>query len=229
MIAAVAAAPSASNGMPFNWFDVLVVVVLGFGLFRGRRNGMSRELLPVLEWLVLVPVCGLVYPKIAAEVNGLFQDMLWSCLVGYLAPAVAVLVVFKILKNVFGEKLANSDFFKGGEYYLAMPAGALRYACVLVFALALLNAPVYTLADIMAQKASDQKNFGGGNSDFQGNFFPHLFQVQAAVFKDSIIGPRIKDNLGMLLINTGQPGDATQPGNNAPVPPKKKPIIKIGY
>jgi hypothetical protein len=53
--------------------------------------------------------------------------------------------------------------------------------------------------------------------------------VQSAVFKESIIGPHIKDNLGMLLINTGQPGDATQPGTNAPVPPKKKPIIKIGY
>jgi hypothetical protein len=33
----------------------------------------------------------------------------------------------------------------------------------------------------------------------------------------------------MLLINTGQPGDATQPESNAPAPPKKKPIIKIGY
>jgi uncharacterized membrane protein required for colicin V production len=220
MIAAVAAAPSASNGMPFNWFDVLVVVVLGFGLFRGRRNGMSRELLPVLEWLVLVPVCGLVYPKIAAEVNGLFQDMLWSCLVGYLAPAVAVLVVFKILKNVFGEKLANSDFFKGGEYYLAMLAGTLRYACALLFVLALLNARVYTPAEIAQQASFDQKTFGGGV--YQGNYFPRLSQVQASVFKQSFLGPRIKDYLGLLLINTGQPG------TGGAQPPRKQPVIKIG-
>jgi len=50
-----AAAPPATNGMPFNWFDVFVVVLLGFGLFRGRRNGMSKELLPTLQWVVLVP------------------------------------------------------------------------------------------------------------------------------------------------------------------------------
>ena len=54
MIAAAVAAP-ATNAMSFNWFDMVVVVVLGFGLFRGRRNGMSKELIPLLEWLVLVP------------------------------------------------------------------------------------------------------------------------------------------------------------------------------
>jgi uncharacterized membrane protein required for colicin V production len=196
-----------------------VLVVLGFGLFRGRRNGMAKELLPVLQWLVMVPVCGLCYPMLASMLAG-FLPALWSCLAAYLALALAVFIVFTILKQQFDEKLVKSNFFKGGEYYLGMLAGMVRYACVLLFVLALLHAPVYTQAEIAQQTAYDQKNFGGGL--FAGNYFPHLFQVQAAVFKESFLGPRIKDNAGMLLINT------RQPGAGGAQPPKKQPVIKIG-
>jgi uncharacterized membrane protein required for colicin V production len=216
-----AAAPPATNGMPFNWFDMAVVVVLGFGLFRGRRNGMSKELLPLLQWLVMVTVCGLGYTMLAGVLAGLIPDKLWNCLVAYLALALAVFIVFTILKRQLDDKLVKSNYFKGGEYYLGMLSGMVRYACVLLFVLALLNARVYTPAEIAQQKAFDEKNFGGGL--FAGNYFPHLFQVQAAVFKDSFLGPHIKDNAGMLLINTGQSGaDSSQP-------PKKQPVIKIGY
>jgi uncharacterized membrane protein required for colicin V production len=221
MIAAAAAAPPATNGLPFNWFDAVVVVLLGFGLFRGRRNGMAKELLPTLQWLVLLPVCGLGYPRLGGALTGFVPDQLWNNVVAYLALALAVFIVFTILKRQLDDKLVKSNYFKGGEYYLGMLSGMVRYACVLLFVLALLNAPVYAPAEIAQQKAFDQKNFGGGL--FAGNYFPHLFQVQAAVFKDSFVGPRIKDHLGMLLINTGQSGaDSSQP-------PKKQPVIKIGY
>jgi uncharacterized membrane protein required for colicin V production len=229
MIAA-AAASTATHGLPFNWFDIAAVVVLGFGLFRGRRNGMSKELLPLVQWLVIVSVSGLVYPKLAGVLAGFVPDKFWTCLLSYLALALVVFIVFTILKQQIAEKVVARDFFKGGEYYLGMMAGLVRYACVMIFVLALLNAPVFTAAEISAQLARDQNNFGGGaNSGFAGNYFPHVFQVQAAVFKDSFLGPRIKDNLGILLINTGQSGaDAAKPGQNAPAPPKKKPVIKIG-
>jgi len=220
MIAAAAAAPPATNGLPFNWFDIVVVVVLGFGLFRGRRNGMAKEFLPLLEWLVMVPVCGLGYVMLAGVLAGFLPDPLWICLAAYLALALVVFIVFTVLKRLFAEKLVKSDFFKGGEYYLGMLSGLVRYACVLMFVLALLNAPVFTPAEIAQQTAFDKKNFGGGL--FAGNYFPHLVQVQSAVFKESFLGPRIKDNAGMLLINTGQTGvgDAQPPG--------QQPVIKIG-
>ncbi len=220
MFAAAAAAPPVTNGMALDWFDMVAVVVLGFGLFRGRRNGMAKELLPLLEWLVLVPVCGLGYALLAGVLAGFIPDKLWSCLVAYLALALAVFIFFAILKQQFAEKLEKSNFFKGGEYYLGMLSGMVRYACMLLFVLALLNAPVFTPAQIAQMKAYDQTNLGGGV--FAGNYFPHLFEVQAAVFKDSFVGPRIKDDLGMLLINTGQPGAG------GAQPPKKQPVIKIG-
>jgi uncharacterized membrane protein required for colicin V production len=223
MAAAAAAAPPATNGLPFNWFDAVVVLVLGFGLFRGRKNGMSKEFLTFLQWLVLVPVCGLGYPMLAGALTGFIPDKLWSCIAAYMALALTVFIVFAILQRKFAEQLVKSDIFKGGEYYLGMLAGLVRYACVLLFVLALLNARVYTPAEITAQRARDQKNFGGGpGSGFQGNFFPHLFTVQEVVFKESLLGKCVKDNLNVLLINTGQPGAG------GAQPPKPQPVIKIG-
>ncbi len=230
MIAA-AAAPTATNGMPFNWFDIAAVVVLGFGLFRGRRNGMSKDLLPLVQWLVMVPVCGLVYPKLAGVLARFVPDKFWTCLVSYLALAMVVFIVFTVLRRQIAEKVVGADFFKGGEYYLGMMAGLVRYACMLIFVLALMNAPVFTAAEIAAQVSRDQQNFGGGaGTGFSGSFFPHFPQIQTAVFKDSFLGPRIKNTPGILLINTDQPGiGGAQLGQNAPAPPKKKPVIKIGY
>jgi uncharacterized membrane protein required for colicin V production len=229
MIIAAAAAQPVTNGMPFNWFDAVAVAVLGFGLFRGRRNGMSKELLPLLEWLVLVPLCGLAYPLLGGLMSGFVTDPLWNGLLAYLSLAMVVFITFTILKHQLAEKLVKSDFFKSGEYYMGMLAGMVRYVCVLIFVLALLNAPVYTAADIAAQRARDQQNFGGGaGSGFSGNYFPHLSTIQAGVFKESFLGPRIEDYAGKLLINTGKLGaNGSQPGKGTPAKPK--PIIKIGY
>jgi uncharacterized membrane protein required for colicin V production len=230
MIAAAAAAPTATHGMPFNWFDIVAVVLLGFGLFRGRRNGMSKELLPLVQWLVIVSVSGLVYPKLAGLLAGFIPDKFWTCFLSYLALATVVFIVFTFIKQQIAEKLVAGDFFKGGEYYLGMMAGLVRYACVLMFVLALMNAPVFTPAEIAAQTSRDAQNFGGGaGTGFSGNYFPHFSQIQTAVFKESFLGPRIKNIAGMLLIDTGQPGiGGAQPSQNAPEPPKKKPVIKIG-
>lgn len=222
MIAA-AAAPPTTPGLPFNWFDLLVVALLVFGIFRGRRNGMAKELLPLLLWVALVLVCGLGYTMMGAVFGGFLHDPMWKCVAGYLTLALAVCIVYVILKRQFAEKLAKSNMFKGVEYYLGMVSGMVRYGCAIIFALALLNAPVYTPKQLEAQRERDQRDFGGGpGSGFKGNYFPHVSSVQADVFKDSFLGPRIKDGLGILLINTGQ-ADA-----GGKQPDKPPPVIKIG-
>ncbi len=199
-----AAAQSAMSNMGFNWFDLVTVAVLGFGLFRGKKNGMSREVILLVQWLVLVLVCGLCYPMLAGLMARYLSDRFWDPFGAYIALAVVLLIVFKVLKQKFTEKMVTGDYFKGGEYYLGMMAALVRFACVLLFVLALLNAPVYTPGEIAQQVAQDQKDFGGGSgSQFSGSYFPHFSQIQLAVFRDSFIGSRIKNDLGFLLINTG--------------------------
>ena len=79
----------------------------------------------------------------------------------------------------------------------------IRFACMVLFALALLNAPVYTQAEILAHQAYAKRWFGGGV--YGGNYIPDLHTVQDSVFKKSFAGPYIKGYLGTLLINTAPP------------------------
>ena len=207
------------NNLPINWFDVTLGAVLFFGLWRGRRNGMSKEALPVFQWLTLILASGMCYPLFAPTyANTLGTGKVASAMLGYCTPALATLLVFYILKGIFVPRLTGSNFFGGGEYYLGMVSGMIRFACILVAVLALLNAPFYTVADIKAHNAYVQRWFGGGL--YSGNYFPDVNTIQEQVFKTSLTGPYLKKYLGTLLIETAPP--------SAKQPEKKKPVIHIG-
>jgi hypothetical protein len=145
-----------------------------------------------------------------------------SYVAGYLTLALVIYFLFVLVKKALMPRLTGSNFFGSSEYYLGMISGMIRYACILLFALALLNAPYYTAADIANYKAYAARWYGGGEKGFSGDYFPTLQQVQAGVFKSSLAGRCIKDNLGMLLINSVPP-DAEKA---APVKPQG--IIHIG-
>jgi uncharacterized membrane protein required for colicin V production len=225
MIAAVAAQP-ASNDFLFGWFDVALMAVLAFGLVRGRRNGMSKELLPLMQWVAIVLVCGLMHPMLGQLfINILNLSKVQGCVAAYVILMLLVLIVFAALKRRFAERLAMSDQFKSGEYYLGMLSGLVRFGCMLMVALALLNAPVYSAADIAKSEAYRARWFGGGQEG-SGNYFPNLQQIQEQVFKKSASGYFIKNGtLGALLINTAPAGAGKEKSS---APPQKQPVIHIG-
>lgn len=208
--------------LPFGWFDVALLAVLGFGLFRGRKNGMTKEFVPVLQWLSVVFVCGLGYETVGKIlINTAQLGKTVSYVLGYLSLGFVVYFLFLLVKQALMPRLTGSNIFGSGEYYLGMMSGMIRYACILIFALALLNAPYYSAADIAKSNAFNARWFGGGETGFSGDFFPTLRTVQEGVFKKSFIGPYIKDYLGTVLIQ-GAPPDADKQ------PPKKTPVIHIG-
>jgi hypothetical protein len=102
-----------------------------------------------------------------------------------------------------------------------MVAGLIRFACILLVALAFLNAPFYSQADIIKKQNYNKRWFGGGL--YSGNYVPDLQTVQKNVFKDSFAGSHIKDWLGVLLIESGGPDDKSKQAA-----PAKQPIIHIG-
>lgn len=191
--------------MSVSWFDAVFLIALGFGVFRGRRNGLSRELLPMLQWILLTITCGLGYPTVA---QWCIRYLKWSRTVSdvaaYVVLALVILLCFAFLKERFTERMVKHDTFKGGEYYLGMPAGMIRFAFILLAPLALLNAPVYTAKEIADQKAYEQQTYGGGEKGFSGNFFPSVHDIQDSVFVQSITGRFVKKNLGMLLVDTSR-------------------------
>jgi hypothetical protein len=118
---------------------------------------------------------------------------LGSFILGYSLTAVLIVLVFAYLKGAVGPKLSGSDTFGKGEFYLAMPAGMLRFACVLIAFLALLNARLYRTAEIKEMQKFQNDNYGS-------QFFPTLSSLQSDVFENSFTGPQVKKYMSFLLI-----------------------------
>jgi uncharacterized membrane protein required for colicin V production len=186
--------------LPFNWFDIAILLVLAFGLQRGRKHGMSEEIILVIKWLSIVIIGGLCYDTIGDFIaeNTVFNH-LQAYIMSYFVIALVITVTFLVIKKLAHGKLLGSDVFGSGEYYLGMAAGVVRYACILIFVLSFLNAPLYTDAEIAADLKFQNDVYGS-------DFFPKLYTVQKDVFKNSFVGPHIHDELSFLLIK-GTPGE----------------------
>jgi uncharacterized membrane protein required for colicin V production len=182
--------------LPFNWFDIAILVVLGLGVRRGRKHGMSEEIMLVMKWLAIVILGGLGYSVIGDMIsdNTVFTR-LSAYMMAYCIIALFVAVTFLVIKKMAHGKLVGSDVFGSGEYYLGMAAGMVRYTCILIVALAFLNAPLYTKSQIDADLAFQNDVYGS-------DFFPKLYTVQSDVFEKSFVGPHIHDELGFLLIKS---------------------------
>src|SRR5262249_42758294 len=135
--------------MPFNWFDIGIVLFLALGIQRGRKHGMSQEIILVLKWLAIVVVGGLGYGIVGDVIadSSVFTHLA-AYLMAYIVIALGITVAFWAITKMAKGKLVGSDAFGGGEYYLGMIAGLLRYVCIAIFFLSLLNARKYSQKEI---------------------------------------------------------------------------------
>jgi uncharacterized membrane protein required for colicin V production len=213
MIAAVTESHPAYSleHLPFNWFDLTLLAVLLFGIYRGRKNGMSKEFLPLMEWLMAIVLATLFYSKltdILVNVANLKRATM-AYVLAYLIIVMLVFFVFYFIKYSLKPKVGGSSVFGGAEYYLGMMGGMVRYACIVTFFLALLNAPIYSQNDIAVMKAYAKKNYGGGL--YEGNYFPDIPTIQHGVFEESFLGRYIRDYCGAVLIHTDDGGVTKTP------------------
>jgi uncharacterized membrane protein required for colicin V production len=186
--------------LPISVFDLLLVVVLAAGLFSGRRHGMSAELLDLAKWVAVIFGAAAMYEALGrtlAQTVRIFG--LLSCfLVAYLLAAGLIFAIFALVKRAFGGKLLGSDIFGRAEYYLGMLSGMIRYSCVLLAALAMLNARLFTANEVRAMNEFQRVQFGS-------DLFPTLHTLQTSVFQHSMFGPWIHQNLSFLLIKPTSP------------------------
>jgi uncharacterized membrane protein required for colicin V production len=185
--------------LPLNWFDLMVLIVLMVGLNRGRKHGMSEELMVMTQWLAIIAAGAFLYRP--------FGDMLAQsspvshlfCYIAiYVTAAIVTKICFSLIKKAIGGKLVGSNVFGAAEYYLGMVAGAIRFACMLIAAMAILNAPFYSAQYIAQKKAYDNDLYGS-------NYFPDIPTIQQQVFKDSFIGSLMKQHASVLLIASTKP------------------------
>jgi hypothetical protein len=187
------------DNMPINWFDVLILVVIGLGFRSGRKHGISVGLIPVLKWLVIAVGCAFLYEPLGVMISqASVFSLLSAFLMAYIGLGILITAIFALLKKALGGKLLGSDVFGQSEFYLGMLGGMVQFSCMLIAAVALLNARGYNSVEI----ANDIKY---QNELYGSNFFPSLYEVQAQVFDKSLSGPFLKNQLGFLLIKPTPP------------------------
>jgi uncharacterized membrane protein required for colicin V production len=199
--------------LPINAFDFTLVAVLIFGLWSGRKHGMSQELINVLKWVTILVVCSLVYQpggQFFKSFGSMFS-LLFCYILAYIVAAVVVIALFALIKRALGGKLLGSDVFGPAEYYLGMGSGLVRFLCILIFVLAMLNARYYSPTEVKAMQKFQDDVYGS-------NFFPTMQSVQETVFQKSITGSWIKENLSFLLIKPTAPENTDLHQKEAAIP-----------
>jgi uncharacterized membrane protein required for colicin V production len=182
-----------------NPFDLILAAILVVGVVRGRKRGISEELIDVLKWVALVVVCAFTYRMLGNVVAGGGLPLVWANILSYLLIAVLILLLFKQLKSAVGEKLVQGDTFGSMEFYLGMVAGAVRFFCIVMVFLALLNAKFSTPAQRAAALKEEIALYGS-------TFFPSIESTQQTIFAESISGKFIHEKLKFLLIEPLPPG-----------------------
>lgn len=187
------------------WFDLLLVAMIVFGILRGRKRGMSEELLDVLQWLCIVVIGSLIYQPLG-KIVGNYTKMgnFYGYVVVYTFTAILIKFAFTSFKRMIGEKLVQSDAFGGFEYYMGMAAGGLRCFCILIFAISFLHAIEISESERAATARMQEENFGSIS-------FPTFGSLQYTVFQVSptgkFIGKYLHDQLMQPTPARGAPKD----------------------
>ena len=186
--------------LPINLFDVTLLAIFVAGIMRGRKRGLSDQLLSLTKWLTILIGCAFLYEPVSRMIaQAGFFDQPSASLMAYLGLALLVLLIFSFVRRK--NKHKYTDELSGEtESYVGMASGAVRFSAMLLVALALLNARTYTPAEIKASEKFQVDMFGSA-------LFPTPHGLQSWVFEHSLCGPWIKQDLGFLLINPPKPED----------------------
>ena len=103
-------------------------------------------------------------------------------LIAYVVGALVIYLLFLGIKRALSGKLVGSEIFGRSEYYLGMGSGLVRFSCMLLAALALLNARYFSPTEVRAMEKFQDDVYGS-------NFFPTLHSLQTTVFDRSLTGP----------------------------------------
>ncbi len=191
--AAAKAGESAPAGPEFGLFDVLLILVFGLGIWRGKVRGISEELLDFLQWLVTIVAAGFLYGLVGDLLAQAKVPRLWANMGGYVLVIIAVSILFGLIKKSVGNKLVDSDFFGGWEYRLGAAAGAIRYLCIWIAILSLMSARYFDAASVALERKAQEKEVGLV-------LVPTWGMAQRMALYDSMTGPYIRQYLAHQLM-----------------------------
>ena len=115
-------------------------------------------------------------------------DEFWSLMDGVSGAGAAGVRYFFGLKPDVCRKAGQEQFFQGGEYYLGMVSGMVRFACVLLFAAGAAERAGFSRRRKLRPRTPPTSRVSAA-ACLRGNYFPHVFTVQDWVFEKSFTGP----------------------------------------
>jgi hypothetical protein len=185
------------KNLHFNGFDAVLAIWLLIGVLVGRKRGMSVELLPVMQWLLMVVGAGYSYRVAGIYIKQTVGMLdLYVCYqLAYVLTATVIYLILSKIRSAVGEKLVGSDVFGRNEFYLGMLAGLLRYACIALLVLAVVNAHIIPKDQTDASIRAQRKELGSV-------YIPPLGQIQRFVLFESLSGRMTREYLSFFLIST---------------------------
>lgn len=127
----------------WNWYDVLVIAALIYGVFAGVRNGFSGEVLLVIGLLMMVALAMSFYANAGVwlkEAFGLTIEM--ANLLGFVGIAVLVYIATVVVKLVVHRKMKQLRFAAVVENFGGGVAGLLRmFVCMALLTVVLALSP----------------------------------------------------------------------------------------
>jgi hypothetical protein len=197
------------SAIPISWVDFVTLLVVCIGFVRGRKRGLSEELLDTMQWITIVVAAAFFYHQLGDAMN---QRPVLSpvtyYLLSYIMIGMAISVVFMFFKKRFGQKLVESDIFGRFEFYGGMAAGSLRWLCMYFALLSILHAPQYSEEELADRRRRVEYNFGS-------DFFPSIDKIQAEVFNVSYTGQGAQKYLARFLIDPTSSDAAPLRGENS--------------
>lgn len=179
---------------PINWFDALLVGVIIFGVYRGKKTGALPQIFGFCQWTLMLVICSFLY---AAPIRWLSKPC-------HMQPDVMGLIIYPIelagvgsvllfIRFLIERKVEKREAFGRCENYVAMLAGAARFFVILLTAMAWLSGCYVTENDLRDYKKSIDDNFGGIG-------LPAISMIHDDVFHGSFSGRFAKEYLKPVLM-----------------------------
>ncbi len=183
----------------FHWFDLLIIVVIGVGVYRNRHSNALHQIFGFIHWLFILGVSAFLCEKPAqwiAELVGMRPDV--AALILY--PVIVSIVYFisGIKKRSLVQQSDKVEMFGRQEYRVAMVFGGIKSVVILMVVMAWIHGRYVTEADLHAYEVFCQENLGGIR-------LPIPATVQEDIFVDSFSGKAAQKYLSKILLKALPP------------------------
>ncbi|MCX8108184.1 MAG: CvpA family protein [Verrucomicrobiae bacterium] len=176
-----------------NWFDGVALVLLVMIAWAGYRHGAAEELLPTVQWWTIVYTAARTHVPLGFMLNRSSGVNLASCYVAvYLCETAVITLVFVWLRSVLGGRIAAAQLFGKADAALGFILGIGKWAGILTFLVAVLNA-----YDMSPRRKWLQQH--GDEPTFEALAIAISERIHRDIVLDSVSGRLLRQKVPWLL------------------------------